>query len=169
MTTCSRNLTGFNRAVVDGGVLIILVFHPYTFLHDEWRWMTWYFVTTKQGKNISWFRLRLFSYKFCWKPCQLRPQSRCHCCVHQVAIWSLSHFRYIPLCFWYVLLRAFERCLQRPTVIISSRDNFWRKRLFKGSVFTAFAVWKYFSCIKKQLILCFDETKMDLKPLIMLF
>ena len=26
-----------------------------------------------------------------------------------------------------------------------------------------------FSCIKKQLILCFDETKMDLKPLIMLF
>ena len=39
----------------------------------------------------------------------------------------------------------------------------------KGSVSTAFAVWKYFSCIKKQLILCFDETKIDLKPLIMLF
>ena len=41
--------------------------------------------------------------------------------------------------------------------------------LVKGSVSTAFAVWKYFSCIKKQLILCFDETKIDLKPLIMLF
>ena len=40
---------------------------------------------------------------------------------------------------------------------------------FKGSVSTAFAVWKYFSCIKKQLILCFDETKIDLRPLIMLF
>ena len=39
----------------------------------------------------------------------------------------------------------------------------------KGSVSTAFAVWKYFSWIKKQFILCFDETKMDLKPLIMLF
>ena len=39
----------------------------------------------------------------------------------------------------------------------------------KGSVSTAFAVWKYFSCIKKELILCFDETKIDLKPLIMLF
>ena len=41
--------------------------------------------------------------------------------------------------------------------------------MIKGSVSTAFAVWKYFSCIKKQLILCFDETKSDLKPLIMLF
>ena len=39
----------------------------------------------------------------------------------------------------------------------------------KGSVFTAFVVRKYFSCIKKHLILCFDETKMVLKPLIMLF
>ena len=38
----------------------------------------------------------------------------------------------------------------------------------KGSVSIAFVVWKYFSCIKKHLILCFDETKMDLKPLIML-
>ena len=37
----------------------------------------------------------------------------------------------------------------------------------KGSVSTAFVVWKYFSC--KHLILCFDETKMDLKPLITLF
>ena len=44
--------------------------------------------------------------------------------------------------------------------------HWWR---VKGSVSTAFAVWKYFSCIKKQLILCFDETKIDLKPLIMLF
>ena len=39
----------------------------------------------------------------------------------------------------------------------------------KGSASTAFVVWKYFSCIKKHLILCFDETKMDLKPLIILF
>ena len=39
----------------------------------------------------------------------------------------------------------------------------------KGSVSTAFVVWKYFSYIKKHLILCLDETKMDLKPLIMLF
>ena len=34
---------------------------------------------------------------------------------------------------------------------------------------TAFVVWKYFSCIKKPLILRFDKTKMVLKPLIMLF
>ena len=44
-----------------------------------------------------------------------------------------------------------------------------RRFAVKGSVSTAFAVWKYFSCIKKQLILCFAETKIDLKPLIMLF
>ena len=78
------------------------------------------------------FLIRIASVfpQICWKPCQLRPQSRCHCCVHQVAILSLSHFRYIPLCFWYALLRAFECCLQRPTVIISSRDNLWGKQLF---------------------------------------
>ena len=94
MATRSRNLTGFNRAVVE---CLYLLFFILTFLHDEWRRMTWYFVTTKQGENFSWFGLRLFSHKFCWKPCQLLPQSRCHCCVHQVAILSWSHFRYIPL------------------------------------------------------------------------
>ena len=43
------------------------------------------------------------------------------------------------------------------------------KAYFKGSVSTAFVVWKYFSCVKEHLILCFAETKMGLKPLIMLF
>ena len=47
--------------------------------------------------------------------------------------------------------------------------KFWKFNIFKGNVSTAFVVWKYFSCIKKHLILCLDETKMDLKPLIMLF
>ena len=52
---------------------------------------------------------------------------------------------------------------------IQARTEANARPYLKGSVSTAFAVWKYFSCIKKQLILCFDETKTDLKPLIMLF
>ena len=58
------------------------------------------------------------------------------------------------------------RCLRVAVTPITAR---YLCAFLKGSVSTAFAVWKYFSCIKKQLILCFDETKIDLKPLIMLF
>ena len=68
----------------------------------------------------------------------------------------------------------YEVCKKIPYIYIGKNLPFylWRPQLWphiKGSVSTAFAVWKYFSCIKKQLILCFDETKIDLKPLIMLF
>ena len=70
-------------------------------------------------------------------------------------------------------MENFSAILQ--TVWRPAQNNSWgvasppdRARV-KGSVSTAFAVWKYFSGIKKQLILCFDETKIDLKPLIMLF
>ena len=74
MATRSRKLTGFNRAVIE---CLYFLFFILTFLHDEWRRITRYFVTTKQGENFSWFGLRLFFHKFCWKPRQLRPQSRC--------------------------------------------------------------------------------------------
>ena len=126
MATRSRNLTGFNRAVVE---CLYLLFFIFTFLHDEWRRMTWYFVTTKQGENFSWFGLRLFFHKFCWK-----RVSSCRRAGATAA--SIRWQSYLDLisdifrCFWYVLLQAFECCLQSPTVIISSRDNLWRKRLF---------------------------------------
>ena len=53
--------------------------------------------------------------------------------------------------------------------INSAGINQFKPPWFTGSVSTAFVVWKYVSCIRKHLILCFDETKMDLKPRIMLF
>ena len=86
-------------------VLIFLVFHPYLF---AW-WMKTNDLVLRNNKTMWELFLIWIASVF--------PQ-------------IMLNFRYIPLCFWHVLLRAFECCLQRPTVIISSRDNLWGKRLF---------------------------------------
>ena len=56
------------------------------------------------------------------EPVSTTAESIRQCCWQSYLDLIYDIFR---LCFWYVLLRAFECCLQRPTVIVSSRDNLW--------------------------------------------
>ena len=58
------------------------------------------------------------------------------------------------------------RCCGTEALLPISREG---EHTLKGVCLLHLLSENIFSCIKKQLILCFDETKIDLKPLIILF
>ena len=108
----------------------IAYFHPYLFTWNEDEFIGTYFGTTKQGENffLIWIasvfpQILLTASAPAAEPVALlRPSGN-------GAAWQSYldlNFDIFRLWFCYVLFKAFECYLQRPTVIISSRDIRWK-------------------------------------------